>query len=301
MENQRLMAQMEFSASVRGSKKSSRQQEVVSDEDFLSVDDSLSSCSDEMVVEKTRAQLIREKSTRSKKRKSGSNSSNNRQSSLSSSMPVASTTSSKNSRESRRSNAITPTTNVMTRDSTGDTLSAIPGMATAMAASPIAWTGLSMGSGQSPTAAVPRPVSLTVIPSTKVPPRREQDLFLESAGDVGLSSANPFPSGGSDTSATPVRQIFSVSEVSKQQQMKDHMKKYTNFGKEKDKKMTADEKIAVIIALNEKDIKALHSTVPPKPAIADGRKTSTNISTTNNKGKSLGTAFIELPSVFGKK
>ena len=66
--------------------------------------------------------------------------------------------------------------------------------------------------------------------------------------------------------------------------------------------MSANEKIAAIIALNEKDIKALHSTVPSKPAIADARKTSMSSSNTNNnKGKSLGTAFIELPSVFGKK
>jgi len=295
MENQRLMAQMEFSASVRGSKKSgSRQQDAVSDEDFLSVDDSLSSCSDELLVEKTRAQLIREKSSRRKKRKSGSNNIS-RQPSFPASTPVAvSSVSSKHSRESKRSTVVTPTTNTAP-DSTEvrSDVSVIPGIAAALATSPTAWTGLSAGSGQTP---IPRPVSLTVIPSTRTPSRGEQDIFLGSSAEAGSSS-------------TSMRQILTVPqqpEANKQQQLNDHMKKYTNFGKEKEKNKvtTADEKIAAIIALNDKDIKALHSAAPSKLAIADGRKTSMGSSHTNNmagKGKSIGTAFIELPSVFGKK
>ena len=63
--------------------------------------------------------------------------------------------------------------------------------------------------------------------------------------------------------------------------------------------MTADQKIAALIAMNEKEIQSLQSSTAKVPQVTDSKKNS--LASNSTSMPKLGTAVIELPKVFKKK
>lgn len=212
MENQRLMAQMEFSASIKGSKKPSR---VGSDgEEEMSINESLSSTS-EVEFEKTRGQLIREKSKR--KRMSVSRHKLSRE----------------NSRRGHSEENSESLKSYISR-STPEDLSQNPA-----AGQVSAWDAAlpSNASNSGPSSRIPSPsmsasrppFSLTVIPSMKP--------FSNSTSNNNSNSKQDDLSGLGDRLSYPMDHLLradSPNIASNQQKLNEHMKKYANFSKEKD-------------------------------------------------------------------